>query len=105
MVWRYNRVRSWNWTAQRWDSVATSPWMYIDCAAQGCLGVEGLSDFWVGGWNDPLTADTVEVARGEWVITETHIFVKVSDTAWEQFVLWNEYDGSGAFVTGGQYRL
>jgi hypothetical protein len=104
VVYRYNRVWSWNGTTPNWVHAATSPWMWIDCSVTACLGVRDLSVMWVGGWNDPLTVDSYEAVPGEWVITETHIFEKVSSTEWEEFVLWTEYDGNGAFVTGGQYR-
>jgi hypothetical protein len=98
-VYRYNRVWSWNFRTQKWDVVSTSPWAYVDCAEQGCLGVVGFGS-WFG-----LSAPSFEAQKGQWVITETNLFFKELNTPWQQFVLWNEYDGNGAPVTGGSYKV
>ncbi len=94
-IYRVNIVWLWNATTRKWDHLSTSPWLYVDCAEQGCLGVRDFGTWW------SLSNQTVEVPVGKWAITETDLYYKVSNTTWERHVLWNEYNGSGAFVAGG----
>ena len=94
MVYRANTVWFWNAPARKWVNVSTSDWFWVDCAEQGCLGIRDFGTWW------SLSNPSVEVPRGQWVITETDLYFKVSPTTWERHVLWNEYDGNGAFVAG-----